>query len=149
MTTDRPTGGEPTTEAGRQFDSEWPGSHIDRLDWRQRILAIEEQSSAADIDSVAAALHEELRGSFGVHIRGHNEPEAYGLGAGWCHCRSVIERILASEARASSPPPLDVEQLALAMMNTLPDALDWEMHAEAIAAEYQHLSPSSDTEAGA
>lgn len=34
---------------------------------------------------------------------------------------------------------LDVERLALAMMNTLPDILDWEMHTDAIAAEYARL----------
>lgn len=37
---------EPRTEAGKRLDLAWPGSHIDRLDWRDRILAIEAEAAA-------------------------------------------------------------------------------------------------------
>lgn len=41
----------PTTAAGQTFDTEWPGSHIDRLGWQKRILAIEAEARAAGADA--------------------------------------------------------------------------------------------------
>jgi hypothetical protein len=35
---------EPTTQAGQRLDLEWPGTHLDRLAWRDRILAIEHEA---------------------------------------------------------------------------------------------------------
>jgi hypothetical protein len=36
------------TQAGQRFDQAWPGSHIDRLDWQERILAIEREAGSTD-----------------------------------------------------------------------------------------------------
>ena len=41
---------EPTTPAGQEMDLAWPGSHIDRLSWRKRIAAIEQQAAAAELE---------------------------------------------------------------------------------------------------
>ena len=38
---------EPRTEAGKRLNIAWPGSHIDRLDWQERIAAIEAEARAA------------------------------------------------------------------------------------------------------
>ena len=35
---------EPTTQAGRDLDHGWPGSHLDRLQWHDAILAIEREA---------------------------------------------------------------------------------------------------------
>ena len=49
---------EPVTEAGKNLDSAWPGPHIDRLDWQNRILAIEAEAVAR----YKAALRERVEG---------------------------------------------------------------------------------------
>jgi hypothetical protein len=47
---------EPNTRAGEDFDRAWPGSHIPRLEWRERILAIEAEAAAGPRDSAAVGL---------------------------------------------------------------------------------------------
>lgn len=46
---------EPTTETGRALDLAWPGTHIDRLDWRERILAIEAEAAERALSAVHKA----------------------------------------------------------------------------------------------
>lgn len=37
---------EPATNAGKALDGAWPGSHIERLEWRRKIVAIEAEARA-------------------------------------------------------------------------------------------------------
>lgn len=51
----------PATEAGRAMDLAWPGRHLDRLAWRELILAIEAQAQALAADR-ARRSEEQLHG---------------------------------------------------------------------------------------
>jgi hypothetical protein len=70
----------------------------------------------------------------------------YGCG----NCGEAITAWISCEAgelgRAASRerPSIDVERLALAMMNTLPDTMDWEMQADEIVTEYARLASDSN-----
>jgi hypothetical protein len=44
----------PRTQAGQTLDAAWPGSHIDRLDWHERILAIEAEAVAQALAALPA-----------------------------------------------------------------------------------------------
>jgi hypothetical protein len=59
----------PHTEAGKRLDSAWPATHMDRLDWHQSIVAIEEQAYAMTTPTLpesratlAAHLHDAFHG---------------------------------------------------------------------------------------
>jgi hypothetical protein len=72
----------PTTEAGRTLDAEWPGSHIDRLEWQRRIVSIE---NAARRVPTAAAIHEATDNA-GLPCDGNHSK-------GWGTCQQIAERL--------------------------------------------------------
>lgn len=49
---------EPRTDAGKRLDVAWPGSHLDRLSWREAIVAIENEARSGASRGEAPPAHE-------------------------------------------------------------------------------------------
>jgi hypothetical protein len=155
----------PRTQAGRRFDQEWPGSHLDRLGWRKRILAIEREAAdwrerilaiereAGSTDALRAALAEERR-LVVEQIRERLPVGHQSLYDGiesevvWRHDVDIIlDEVEALAASDAGPAGIDWPLVFKAFANAVGLGIVQESQ-NAIAAEYARLSvlPTSDSE---
>jgi hypothetical protein len=112
----------PRTQAGRRFDQEWPGSHLDRLGWRKRILAIEREAAdwrerilaiereAGSTDALRAALVP-VDDAMQYAIAFMNDPEGLaGSREEWRdRLRDALHVVRALAASDAGPDGIDVE----------------------------------------
>jgi hypothetical protein len=91
----------PRTQAGRRFDQEWPGSHLDRLGWRKRILAIERE--AGSTDALRAALERLVAEYDDDPIRP----------ASWISMKQARAALVASDAGPDESMPVTLVGMAL------------------------------------
>jgi hypothetical protein len=149
----------PRTQAGRRFDQEWPGSHLDRLGWRKRILAIEREAAdwrerilaiereAGSTDALRAALVP-VDDAMQYAIAFMNDPEGLaGSREEWRdRLRDALHVVRALAASDAGPAGIDVERLARAISRFMPphEPVPYRGHAAGIAAEYARLSRESD-----
>jgi hypothetical protein len=150
----------PRTQAGRRFDQEWPGSHLDRLGWRKRILAIEREAAdwrerilaiereAGSTDALRAALVP-VDDAMQYAIAFMNDPEGLaGSREEWRdRLRDALHVVRALAASDAGPAGIDWPLVFKAFANAVGLGIVQESQ-NAIAAEYARLSvlPTSDSE---
>ena len=129
---------EPRTEAGRALDIAWPGTHLDRLQWRDSICTIEDEAAAREAVALDALREARARTHHDANCHAtHLQPGSAWMGQP-CSCPLLrVDAILANPSPAAARL-LAVVEAARALQRAPDEGLfpvdEWDTLADALRA---------------